>query len=218
MAMPTLRVTPNPGSRVAVGDTVLAGAKATDIKPVKERFHQFQRVHKEYLAAEAKVEKAEAARRKAISIVAERDVEQDHAVMELAGALAGDGLPRLNPFKALGFEAPSSITSLEYEREARVVTSLARAVQQRKGLSKASVQAAEKAAKAAEAVVKAVEAVRPLERARREAIAERDRMEQPWETALAGLKAGARAAKFDGAGDLYSVLFEVKVVKGKKKR
>jgi hypothetical protein len=38
-------------------------------------------------------------------------------------------------------------------------------------------------------------------------MAGRDALEQPWETALAALKRGAKAAENDGAKGIYSALF-----------
>lgn len=210
--MSNLKVQDVPDNRVAIGQAVLAAAKCIDAKPVKTRLTAFERAHKEYLAAELRLAKAEAARRRKIGEVAERDVEQDEAVMALASALTVDGLPGQNPFKPLGFESPSEVARLSYEREARVVGHLAKIVEQRK-IGARSVEAARRMAKIAEAVVHAIDAVRPLDRARREALAVRDRLEQPWETALASLKAGARADK-----DLFGVLFEGKVVKGRAKK
>jgi hypothetical protein len=206
--MPTLKTTPNPKGRIELGDIVLAAAKTADTKQVKARLAAFAQAHKAFAAAQANVIKAEEARRKALAEVADRDVQQDEAVMALAAALAGDGLPRVNPFKPLGFEAPSTIVNLGYEREARVVTSLSQMVNRRRDLGKASHFASITLGRAAAAVLAAIEAARPFEGARRAALAQRDALEQPWETALASLKRGARAAADEGAPALYSVLFE----------
>ncbi len=73
-----------------------------------------------------------ARRRKEEQRVGELDAEQDEAVDGLAGALAGDGEPRLAPFKSLGFEAPGAIKSQAQEAKGKTIGKLVAAVRKRK--------------------------------------------------------------------------------------
>ncbi len=64
------------------------------------------------------------------------------------------------------------------------------------------------AEKAAKAVTTALAAVAPALKATDGARSRRDALVQPWETAFAALKRGARAAEDDGAKGLFAALFE----------
>jgi hypothetical protein len=206
--MPTLQGGDSPGKRLGSGDRLLEAAKAVDTRAVKERLGRFQRAHQAFRAEQARVEAADDRLRQQQAHVGDADAAQDEAVQTLASALAGDGLPRVNPFKPIGFQAPAVIVKLGYAEEAAVVTRLARAAEKRKGASKATVAAARAAARAAAEVQRTLKDIRPLTEARRAAIARRDASGQEWETAFAALKRGARAAVDDGATGLFAALFE----------
>src|SRR5262245_30191220 len=104
----------NPGARVDRGDAVLHASKNADTSPVKKRFAAFAALHAKYLAAEKRVSKAHEALTKQQQTVAAADVVQDEAVDALAGALAGDGFPRTNPFKSFGVAAPAVVKGMGY--------------------------------------------------------------------------------------------------------
>ncbi|MFT3768586.1 MAG: hypothetical protein QM820_24330 [Minicystis sp.] len=206
--MPTLQSGDSPGTRIAAGDVVLASAKSVSTKPIAARFAAFQKAHLAYRAADAKVKKATAALIKQQSKVGEADVDQDSAVMSVASALSGDGLPRLNPFKPFGAPPPTALCALGYDAEAKTALALVLAVQKRKGLSKGSIDAAKKLGAAAKKVQAALAPIPKLTKARTDAMSTREALAQGWETAFAGLKNAARAAEDDGVKGLYAALFE----------
>src|SRR5882724_10204899 len=103
--------------------------------------------------------------------------------------------------------APGTLTRLVFAEEAGAVQALVAAVQRSKGVSKATVQAAQAADKAARVVVQALAPVAKLQDTVRDARRSRDAVAQGWESALAALKRGARAAADEGAPDLYPTLF-----------
>jgi hypothetical protein len=206
--MGTIQSRGAPGPRVEIGNAVLEAARGLDTQVIKARLAAFEKAHKAYAAAHAQGERAQEALRARQSEVGERDVDQDEAVMNLANALVGEGLPRKNPFKPLGFVAPSRLVDLGYAEEAKKVRRLVAAVLKRKGLSKAGAQAARAAEKAALAVDKALAALGPFEQAHKAALARRDGLAQGWETKFAALKRGARWAADEGAPDLFAALFE----------
>ncbi|MBI4615363.1 MAG: hypothetical protein HY720_17230 [Planctomycetes bacterium] len=206
--MAVIQAGKHPASRIEVGDEILERAKDVVTAPVKGRLAKFAGSHRAYSAAEKKVERADGALRKQQEKVAERDGDQDEAVMALASALAGDGLPRANPFRPFKFEAPSVIVKMAYAKEAKRVLQLAGAVKKMKGASKKSTAAAKTAEKAARLVQAALRPIASLEKKKTQAITRRDALGQPWETALGSLKRGARAAEDDGAVGLFAALFE----------
>ncbi|MBI4512056.1 MAG: hypothetical protein HY698_20660 [Deltaproteobacteria bacterium] len=206
--MPTIQANRNPASRIQVGNDILESAKTVDTKPIKERLLLFEKAHRALAAAQAGVDKAEGTLRAAQEKVAEADVVQDEALMALAAALVGEGLPRMNPFKPLGFDAPSTIAKLGTAREAKVVKTLVAKVQKRKGTQAPSLRAARAAEKAALAVERASTPLDRLAEAYRAALSRRTAQELPWEARLAALKRGARAAADDGAPGLFAALFE----------
>jgi hypothetical protein len=206
--MATIQANKTPGSRTEVGDSILQAAKKTNTKIIAPRLTAFAKIHAAYLNADAEVKDASAALRAQQEKVADADVEQDAAIQGLAAALAGEGLPRANPFKPLGFPAPSAICVLGYAKQATEVQKLAAAVSKRQGAGKASRAAAKSANAAAKRVLAAIKPIARLEKARTDAMTRRDTLEQPWETALAALKRGARAAEDDGAKGLFHALFD----------
>jgi len=112
-----------------------------------------------------------------------------------------------NPFKPFGAPSPTALQGLGYAEEAKQILVLESAVLKRKGLSKASIDAAKAAGKAARGVQAELAAIPKLEKARTAAMPRRDALAQAWETAFAGLKRAARAAEDDGAKGLHGALF-----------
>lgn len=205
--MTTLGYSNAPASRLAAGDAVLAAAKTVVIAPIAKRLAGFDKAHRAYATAQEKVAAAATRLSEQQRRVAERDVDQDQSILALAGALAGLGLPRANPFRALGFEAPSDFVQLGYAVEAERVHALVGAIGKRKPLAKGAAAACKRAVAAARAVEAALAKVPPLERRYKEALVAREATAQPWETAFAALKRAARSADDDG-GELFATLFE----------
>lgn len=205
--MATLVAKKNPQSRTDAGDAVLAAAKSAHVAPVKKRLAAFASVHKEYLAAEAKVGAAEAAFRKQQQNVGELDHGQDDAIDRLATALVSDGAPRTRPFAALGFDAPTTLQKLGDAKEARTIRALGARVRKSKGASKSTLAACAAAEKAAAAVLAAVAPLSKLAAAHHAAIVARDAIGLRWEKAFGALKRGARAAEDDGAVGLFEEMF-----------
>jgi len=195
------------GTRLQIGAGVLSAARAIDTRLVKGRLGRFERAHRAYVAAQRKVDAAESQLRSAQARLAECDAVQDEAVETLARALVADGQPRGNPFEASGAPAPGTLTRLVFAEEAEAVHALVAAVQRSKGVSKATLQAAQTADKAARVVVQALAPVAKLQDTVRDARRTRDAVAQGWESTLAALKRGARAAADEGAPDLYPTLF-----------
>jgi len=206
--MESLQSGNSPGTRIAAGDSVLEAAKSTDTKPVAGRLAGFAKAHGAYSAADAVVKKTSDALQKQQVKVAEADVTQDEALVELANALPLDGLPRLNPFKPFGAPPPTKLQGMGYAEEAKAVLALETAVLKRKNLSKGSIDAVKAAGKAALRVQAELLPIPKLTKARVDAMTRRDALAQAWETAFAGVKRAARAAEDDGAKGLYGVLFE----------
>ena len=195
------------GTRLQIGAGVLSAARAIDTQLVKGRLGRFERAHRAYVAAQRKVDAAESQLRSAQARLAECDAVQDEAVETLARALVADGQPRGNPFEAFGAPAPGTLTRLVFAEEAEAVHALVAAAQRSKGVSKATLQAAQTADKAARVVVQALAPVAKLQDTVRDARRTRDAVAQGWESTLAALKRGARAAADEGAPDLYPTLF-----------
>jgi hypothetical protein len=199
--------TGSPGLRLEVGASVLSAARAVDTRLVKDRLGRFERVHRSYVNAQRKVDAAESELRTVQARLAESDAVQDEAVETLARALVADGQPRGNPFDAFGVAAPGTLTRLPFAEEAAAVHQLVAAVQRSKGASKATIQAAQAADKVAGIVEEALVPVAKLQDNVRDARRARDAVGQGWESALAALRRGARAAADEGAPDLYPTLF-----------
>ncbi|MFT3768542.1 MAG: hypothetical protein QM820_24105 [Minicystis sp.] len=206
--MATLQSGNSPGQRLERGDSVLAAAASVSIKPIQKRFGAFKKIHAAYGAADRKVKGANDAVTVQQQKVAEADVDQDAAVQDLAGGLAGDGLPRVNPFQAFGAPPPAALCKMGYGSEAEAVLALEKAVLKRKGLSAGSRTKAKKAGAAAKKVLAAIKPIANLEKARTNARSAREALEQGWETEFAALKRAARAAEDDGAKGLFAALFE----------
>ena len=197
-----------PGGRRTTGDAILAAARAVDTRLIKARLAAFERVHRAYTTAQGKVEAEDAQLRAGQARVAEFDVAQDEAVENLARMLVADGQPRANPFAAFGAPAPSTLIKMPVVEEGKAIHKLVAAMQRNKAASKATLQAAQAADKAAKAVEQALGPIEKLQSALKTARHTRDAIGQSWETALAALKRGARAAGDDGAPQLYATLFK----------
>jgi hypothetical protein len=215
--MATLRPRLNPGSRLEAGNYVIERASSVSIKPIKPRFDAFKKTFAQFQSAEASVSKAVEAADAASTKVAELDSVQDEAVLALAAAMAGDGAPRANPFKPLGFAAPAKVADMRYELEVATVTKLAAAAARAKSASKATKAAAAKLIKAAAAVKAALPAMDKTAAARATAIAKREAIGLDFDRALAKLKRAARVAEDDGAEGLFAALFQVDKARPKKK-
>ncbi len=126
----------------------------------------------------------------------------------LASKLVGDGLPRKNPFAPLGFKPPAVVQRMGYAEEAKEVLKIATKARKVKGASKETLDAAKDAERSARAVTHALGPIPALKEAYKAALLKRDALAQPWETAFAALKRGARAAEDDGAKGLFAALFE----------
>ncbi|MDI3285502.1 hypothetical protein [Polyangium sp. 15x6] len=207
--MPTIQSGGSPGTRVEAGDAVLSAAASVDTAPIAARVAAFQKVHADYSAADAAARKASDALRAQQEKVAEADVDQDDSVDTLANVLPADGLPRANPFKPFGVAAPHKVKDLGYAREAKVLLGLEKAILKKKAsFSPQTVEAAKAAGNAARKVEAVLKPIVKLEKARADAMAKRDALEQAWETAFASLKRGAKAAEDDGHRGLHAALFE----------
>jgi hypothetical protein len=206
--MATMKIGKGPGVRLGAGASILAAAKAIDTRLVKARLAAFERAHGAYGAAQRKVDAAEGQLSAAQSRLSERDAVQDEAVETLARALVADGQPRVNPFATFGAAAPTAIMRLPIMEETKAIHALVAAVQRNKKLSKPTLQAAQALDKAVHAVEQALQPLDALDAAVRAARHTRDAIGQTWDTALAALKRGARAAADDGAPQLYATLFD----------
>lgn len=208
----TLKHNPNPMSRITVGDVVLAAAETTRTEAVAKELAAFAEAHRDYAAAEAAVEAARAAKRAQEERVAELDLDQDAAIDKLAAAATADGLPKGNPFKPLDASKPvpppATLKRMQYAKEAEVVRRVVWLLGRRKDLSARTRDEAKAADAAAANLLGALAAVPALEGALREATARREALAQPWETALARLKLGARYADQTEGAKLYATLFQ----------
>jgi hypothetical protein len=208
--MPNTHAGSAPGSRVAMGNAVLAAtkaAKAIATSTVKARLAAFARVHREYLAVEVKVNKAEEVLRAQQTKLGDADARQDEATEALAEALIKEGQPRTNPFKPLGFPAPSAILKMGGTAEAQVLLKLAKRAAGPRDTPRGVVSAARAAARGAQSVLKAAAPLDRLMEAHHAALGHRDAIAEKWEKNFAALKNSARAAADEGATEIYDVLF-----------
>ena len=195
------------GGRLHTGAAIFAAARAVDTRLVKARLAAFENAHRSYTEAQSKVDAAETQLRAAQAKLGQCDVAQDEAVEALARSLVFDGQPRTNPFAAFGAPAPSKLIKLPIADKAAGVHQLVAAVQRNKNASKATLQAAQAAEKAAAAAEQGLIPVEKLQAVVRDTRHTRDAVAQSWESTLAALKRGARAAADDGAPQLYATLF-----------
>ena len=206
--MATIKMGSNATSQLDAGASILAAARTVDTRLIKPRLAAFENAHRAYSAAHDKVHAAEAQLATAQLHLGELDADQDAAVTTLAALLIVDGQPRTNPFAGFGAPAPGKLTALPVAEEAKTIHQLVTTVQRAKGMSKATLRAAQAADKAARAVEQALLQMEKLQNAVRDARHTREAVAQTWANALAGLKRGARAAADDGAPMLYATLFD----------
>ena len=203
--MKTRRVGKNPGGRIELGAAILAASRVVDTKLVQPRLDAFAKVQASYVGAHDDLAAVEADLQDAQVRLALRAAEQQEVIEVVARAAVTDGQPRGNPFAAFGLEAPYAIKQLSPAEAAKTLQQLVATVQ-RKTTSKGTLKAAQTAEAAAQAVEKALATVEKLQTAVVTARRLRDDLAEAWETKLAALKRGARAAADDGAPGLYAAL------------
>ena len=194
------------GGRLQIGGAVLAAARAVDTRLVKARLTAFEQAHRSYTDAQNKVDAAETQLRAVQAKVGECEVAQHEAIEALVRSLIFDGEQRTNPFAAFGAPPASKMMNMSAADKAKAAHQLAAAVQ-RKSASKATLDAAKAVDKAATTLENELRPVEKLQAAVREARHTRDAVAQGWESGLAALKRGARAAAADGTPQLYTTLF-----------
>jgi hypothetical protein len=196
-----------PGARAEIGAAVLAAAEAVDTRLVDPRLAVFAETHRRYMAAQRKVEAAEAQLASARVRLGRCDAAQDECVDVLARAVVSDGQPRANPFRAFGLPSPASMQRLAMAAEAQAIHELVTALRGRAETSAATLRAAAVAMQAARSVELALLPMVKLEAAARVARHTRDVIGQRWDGDLAALKRAAVAAIDDGAPNLHRALF-----------
>jgi hypothetical protein len=205
--MNTRRLSANSGRRAKTGAAILAVAQVAAVRPVSSRLTAFASAHRQYLDAHLQIDTAETQLREAQAQLVLRDAEQDAAVETLARALVAEGQPRRNPFAAFAADAPAQLKEMPCAAEATAIHQLVAAVRRHPSVGQTTLQAAHTTEDAAQRVEAALAAVTMLQRTLRSARRARDERAQAWDTALAVLKRGARAAADDGAPGLYKTLF-----------
>lgn len=206
--MGTIRVGATPANRLEAGASILAAARMTDTRLVKDRLAAFERAQRAYGEAQRKVDAVEKRLAAVQQQVGECDAAQDEAVEALARALVGDGHPRATPFAAFGAPSPAAIKRLPLAAEAKTLSALIAALQRNKTVSKPTLQTARDVEKAVRTVARAQAPLDKLTAALHDARRTRDAIGGNWDAALGAFKRGARAAADDGAPQLYTGLFE----------
>ena len=192
---------------LAVGNQLLQVAKGLDTRSVKSRLAAFEKVHRGYASAQAEVIKAAASLRRQQSVVDGCAQVQADGLSGLASALVGDGLPRMNPFRALGQPAPSTLADLGHRKSAQVSLLVVQAVRSRQGNSRASLKLALAVERAAQKLEAALDVVGLQESHVKVLRQTRDDLIESWKEAFDALKRGALAAEDEGATHLYDNLF-----------
>lgn len=195
------------GSRTQVGATVLAAAHLADTRLVKERLDRFQQAHEAYAAAQQQVETVEAELTARQAEFVTLDAAQDLAVDALLRALVFEGHPPRDPFAAFGDLKPSALQRSQPVAKAASIHDLVANVLRDASVGAATRKAAQAADAAAAAVERAVSPIAEIEHGVRAARGRRDTVAQVWDEALGGLRRGARAARDEGAPELYGLLF-----------
>lgn len=206
--MESIRVGATAGQRLEVGASILAAARLTDTRLVKDRLTAFARTQRAYADAQRKVTAVEKQLAAAQRRVSENEAAQGEAIEMLARALVTDGQPRGNPFAAFGAPSPYGIRRLPVADGLKALSVLLAAVQRSKTASKATLQTARDVEKVRRAVEQAQAPIDKLVVSLHDARRTRDAVGGNWDAALGALKRGARAAADEGAPQLYSVLFE----------
>jgi hypothetical protein len=197
----------SPGKRLALGTSVLSGAKGVDTSPVKDRLGRFERVHRTYASTQRKVDAIQSALRAAQSRGARRRAAQQKALDALAGALIMEGKSKANPFESFGKPPPSVLMRPSAADAAQAVHDLVAAIQASGTVTKVAAEAAQAADKAARAVDETAVEIEKLQDGARHARRVRDAGVAAWQSAFDALRHAARAAAADGAPGLYEALF-----------
>ena len=205
--MESLNSGKSPGSRIDAGDDLHRAAAEIDTELVAKKLASFRARQAAYVAADKKVKAAVENEIAQERLLGAKDAVQDEDVDTLASKLAGDGLPRTNPFKPFGAPAPSVLKITDAVVEAETIVSLTAKIAKRRDLSKDSQAAATKACAAAKAVSVAAKPLPALRKKVVEAMAARESLAPGWEKAFSVLKRAARAAEDDGAPGIYEALF-----------
>ncbi len=206
--MGTINVGTTATSQLNAGASILAAARAADVRLIKPRFTAFENAQRALSAAHEKVLAAEHNLGAEHDRLGELDLEQRKAIDALAAALIVEGAPRKNPFTSFGGRSPSALLTLGESEAGKAIQQLVAAVQHGKNVSKPALQAATAVHKTAAAVEQRRLQIDKLQGVLREARHNRDATAQAWAVALAALKRGARAAADDGAPALYAALFD----------
>ncbi len=193
--------------RVATGETILTAARFADTSLVAARLAAFAEAHQLYADAQLALDTAEKQHSERNEALALLDAAINDAIEELVVRLITDRQPRNAPFEAYIGDSPSSLKSLRLRDKPIALGKLAAAVLRDESLSPQSREAAETIDRKAAEIVAFVREIEPLEAAVTEARAARDALVERWDTALAVLKRGVRAAEDDGAAGLYTGLF-----------
>jgi hypothetical protein len=122
--------------------------------------------------------------------------------------LVADGQPLRNSFKAFGAASTGALMRMQPADVVKTLPPLIGGLRRSKALGKATLQmlpGAEKTIRGMDQALADMEARRTVVQ---EARATGAAIAQNWETALAALKRGARAAADDGAPTLYAILFD----------
>lgn len=216
--MTTLQAVHNPSGRIETGNLVLSAAKSVASAPIAKPLKAFTSAQKAFAAADARVVKADENVRKQQEVVGMRDAMQDQAVDALARQLIASGSPKANPFKPLGFAAPSTLQTMGYGAEAKEARKLASMILKGKKMAKGALEAAALLERTAKEVEVSLKELPALLGARKAAIAARDGAGQAWETTFAALKLGAAFADTQGAKGLHDALFVKTAPKAKPKK
>ena len=197
---------PSQKDRLKTGAAILAAAQVVEVTAIKPRLTAFASAHRDYVAAQRAVDAAETELQKGQAQVDRCDAEQDDRVEGLARALVTDGEPRANPFEAFHTGTPFAIKQLTPAEQAKTIRTLIGTVQESKTVSTATRRVARAAEQAVGAVEAALLTLEKRKAALRTARDTRTADGEMWDSALAALKRGARAAADDGAPGLYEAL------------
>lgn len=180
------------GGRLARGERAIEAAARDSGEHVAKRLAAFKAAHAKYIAADEKVSRASEALEEHQAKAGACDAAQDAAIETLASALAGDGFPRLDPFKPFGVVGPSALRSLGFEAEADEVLRLVAKLRNHPKVGATAEARADELENAARAVKAEVDALADHVKARNAALAQRDTVAQAWESALAALERARR--------------------------
>jgi hypothetical protein len=194
-------------TRLAFGAAILANARVVDTGRIGRRLTAFTTAHRNYAAAQKKLDGAEEALRAAGAQAARCEQEVDAAVEALALAMANDGHSRAKPFAALGAVTPSTVRNAAIGDKPDAVRQLAHAAQQSRAAGRKTCDAARAAEQAADKLQAALIAVGPLELTVTATRSQRDTQGQAWDRTLSILRRDVRSAEDEGAAGLYGALF-----------